>query len=190
MTLKEIHSNLVEKPLTLEACVVWSRLKFEEHFSNSISQLLFNFPLEMSTSSGAPFWRASMANTPPGSARARLLRFLTARLAGSGRFGSPRERDRPPHPQPQPRVLQRAASKVADPTSFGHPRSGPKRPPQIAAFSVDDPLHMDFIVAAANLRAQNYGLKGSTDIEFMKRAAESVMVPEFVPKQAADIPSP
>jgi large subunit ribosomal protein L4e len=52
MTLKEIHSNLVEKPLTLEACVVWSRLKFEEHFSNSISQLLFNFPLEMSTSSG------------------------------------------------------------------------------------------------------------------------------------------
>ena len=49
---------------------------------------------------------------------------------------------------------------------------------------------MGFIVAAANLRAQNYGLKGSTDIEFMKRAAESVMVPEFVPKQAADIPSP
>ena len=65
MTLKEIHANLVEKPLTLEACVVWSRLKFEEHFSNSISQLLFNFPLEMSTSSGAPFWRASIANKSP-----------------------------------------------------------------------------------------------------------------------------
>ena len=48
----------------------------------------FNFPLEMSTSSGAPFW------------------------------------------------------------------SGPKRPPQIAAFSVDDPLHMDFIVAAANKGAK------------------------------------
>ena len=65
MTLKEIHANLVEKPLTLEACVVWSRLKFEEHFSDSISQLLFNFPLEMTTSSGAPFWPASMAKTPP-----------------------------------------------------------------------------------------------------------------------------
>ena len=187
MTLKEIHSNLVEKPLTLEACVVWSRLKFEEHFSNSISQLLFNFPLEMSTSTGAPFWRASMLLC---SARARLLRFLTARLAGSGRFGSPRGRDRPPHPQPLPRGLERAASKVVDSTSFDHSRSGPKRPPQIAAFSVDDPLHMGFIVAAANLRAQNYGLKGSTDIEFMKRAAESVMVPEFVPRQAADIPPP
>jgi len=122
-TLKEIHANLVEKPLTLEACVVWSRLKFEELFSNSIAQLLYNFPLDMTTSSGAPFW------------------------------------------------------------------SGPKRPPQIAAFSADDPLHMDFIVAAANLRAQNYGLKGSTDIEFMKRAAESVMVPEFVPQQGVKIVS-
>ena len=48
---------------------------------------------------------------------------------------------------------------------------------------------MDFIVAAANLRAQNYGLKGSTDVEFMKRAAESVMVPEFMPKQGVKIVS-
>ena len=32
-------------------------------------------------------------------------------------------------------------------------------------------------------------LKGSTDIEFMKRAAESVMVPEFVPRQGVKIVS-
>ena len=48
---------------------------------------------------------------------------------------------------------------------------------------------MGFIVAAANLRAHNYGLKGSTDDEFMKRAAESVMVPEFMPKQGVKIVS-
>jgi len=39
------------------------------------------------------------------------------------------------------------------------------------------------------LRAQNYGLKGSSDIEFMKKVAESVMVPEFVPKQGVKIES-
>ena len=65
ITLKEIHANLVDKPITLEQCVVWSRLKFEEHFCNSISQLLFNFPLEMNTSSGAPFWLASTLKTQP-----------------------------------------------------------------------------------------------------------------------------
>ena len=132
---------------------------------------------------------------PLGSARARLLRLLGVRLlvALGGPSSTPSVRKGETEPldtEPLPRVLERAASKVVDSTSFDHSRSGPKRPPQIAAFSVDDPLHMDFIVAAANLRAQNYGLKGSTDIEFMKRAAESVMVPEFVPKQAADIPSP
>ena len=100
-TLDAIRANLVDKPLTLEACVVWARLKFEENFSNSISQLLYNFPLDMTTSSGAPFW------------------------------------------------------------------SGPKRPPQVMKFDVNDPLHMDFIVAAANLRAHNYGLKGSSDGELL-----------------------
>jgi ubiquitin-activating enzyme E1 len=45
-----------EKPLSFEACVVWSRLKFEELFSNSIKQLLYNFPVDSITSSGVPFW--------------------------------------------------------------------------------------------------------------------------------------
>jgi len=122
-TLNEIRANLVEKPLTLEACVVWARLKFEELYHNSIAQLLYNFPLDMTTSSGTPFW------------------------------------------------------------------SGPKRPPQVAQFDAQDPVHIAFIVSAANLRAHNYGLKGSDDVDFMKRVADSVMVPEFVPKQGVKIES-
>ena len=122
-TLQEIRANLVDKPLTLEACVVWARLKFETQFHNEIAQLLYNFPLDMATSSGAPFW------------------------------------------------------------------SGPKRPPMVAAFDSQDPLHMGFIVAAANLRAHNYGLKGSDDVEAMRKVADSVMVPEFVPKQGVKIQS-
>ena len=33
-TLNDIKTNLVEKPIALEACVVWARLKFEELFHN------------------------------------------------------------------------------------------------------------------------------------------------------------
>ena len=36
--------------------VVLLGLKFEELYHNSIAQLLYNFPLDMATSSGAPFW--------------------------------------------------------------------------------------------------------------------------------------
>jgi len=123
-TLEALSSNLgAEKPISLEQCVVWARLRFEELFHNSIAQLLYNFPLDMATSNGTPFW------------------------------------------------------------------SGPKRPPMALAFSSEEPLHIDFIIAAANLRAFNYGLKGSTDRAFIKKVADSVMVPEFQPKAGVKIQS-
>ena len=45
-------------------------------------------------------------------------------------------------------------------TSSGTPFwSGPKRPPAVLQFASDDALHMEYIRAAANMRAFNYGLK-------------------------------
>jgi ubiquitin-activating enzyme E1 len=122
-TLDTIRSNLCEKPISVEECVVWARLRFEELYHNSIVQLLHNFPLDMTTSTGAPFW------------------------------------------------------------------SGPKRPPTPITFFSSNELHIDFILAAANLRAFNYGLKGSTDRSFIKRIVDTVMVPEFVPKSGVKIQS-
>jgi len=123
-TLEALRANLSsERPISLEQCIVWARLRFEELFHNSIAQLLFNFPLDMTTSSGTPFW------------------------------------------------------------------SGPKRPPTPLVFSTDDPMHLDFLLAAANLRAFNYGLKGSTDRAFIKKVVDTVMVPEFVPKSGVKITS-
>jgi ubiquitin-activating enzyme E1 len=56
-TLNTLKKSLVdEKPLTFEHCVAYGRLKFEEFFNNNIQQLLYNFPLDMITSNGAPFW--------------------------------------------------------------------------------------------------------------------------------------
>jgi len=123
-TLEALRSNLVtEKPISLEQCVVWARLRFEELFHNQIAQLLFNFPLDMTPSSGTPFW------------------------------------------------------------------SGPTRPPAPLTFSSENSVHIDFIIAAANLRAFNYGLKGATDRAFIKKVLDSVMVPEFVPRSGVKINS-
>lgn len=122
-TLEALRSNLVDKPLSLQDCIVWARLRFEEIFHNQIAQLLFNFPLDMVTSNGTPFW------------------------------------------------------------------SGPKRPPAPLQFDANDPLHMEFVVSAANLRAFNYGLTSRTDVSFFKSALETVMVPEFVAKSGVKIQS-
>merc|ERR1719502_191250 len=120
-TLEAIRTNLCEKPISVEECIVWARLRFEELYHNQIAQLIHTFPLDMVTSSGAPFW------------------------------------------------------------------SGPKRPPTPLRFDASDPLHLDFVVAAANLRAANYGLKGSSDLDFFRRTAESAMVPEFTPKEGQKV---
>uniref|UniRef100_A0A8C2B2E8 E1 ubiquitin-activating enzyme n=1 Tax=Cyprinus carpio TaxID=7962 RepID=A0A8C2B2E8_CYPCA len=51
-----------------------------------------------------------------------------------------------------------------DQVSSGAPFwSGPKRCPHPLEFSTNNDLHMDYIMAAANLLAQSYGLPGSTE---------------------------
>ena len=55
--IDQIVSYLVtNKPLTLEECIIWARLQFEEKYSNSIKQLLFSLPADALTSTGQPFW--------------------------------------------------------------------------------------------------------------------------------------
>ncbi|MCJ1470372.1 hypothetical protein MMC07_009017 [Pseudocyphellaria aurata] len=56
-TLESIRDFLVtEKPLSFEDCIVWARQQFEKEYNNAIQQLLYNFPKDSTTSTGAPFW--------------------------------------------------------------------------------------------------------------------------------------
>ncbi|KAI0068882.1 ubiquitin activating enzyme [Artomyces pyxidatus] len=73
-------------------------------------------------------------------------------------------------------------------SSTGQPFwSGPKRAPDPLTFDSSDPTHLQYIIAAANLHAFNYGLRGETDPTVFKKVAESVLVPEFTPKSGVKI---
>lgn len=61
--------------------------------------------------------------------------------------------------------------------------SGKKRAPAPVDFDASDEAHLAFVVAAANLRAFNFGIKGSADPEAVARIVAGVKVPAFVPKQ-------
>lgn len=45
-----------DKPSDYSDCIAWARNQFEKHYNNAIQQLLYNFPSDATTSTGAPFW--------------------------------------------------------------------------------------------------------------------------------------
>ncbi|XP_050429029.1 ubiquitin-like modifier-activating enzyme 1 [Adelges cooleyi] len=73
-------------------------------------------------------------------------------------------------------------------TSSGQPFwSGPKRCPKPIIFDVNNILHLDYIFAAANLRAETYNISQVRDRAYISNVALSVKVPEFVPKSGVRI---
>jgi ubiquitin-activating enzyme E1 len=73
-------------------------------------------------------------------------------------------------------------------TAAGQPFwSGSKRPPAPLAFDAADRLHLEFVKAAANLRALNYGIKGALDDEPFLAILPNVIVPDFTPRDGVKI---
>uniref|UniRef100_A0A672GKR7 E1 ubiquitin-activating enzyme n=1 Tax=Salarias fasciatus TaxID=181472 RepID=A0A672GKR7_SALFA len=73
-------------------------------------------------------------------------------------------------------------------TSSGAPFwSGPKRCPHPLEFSTSNELHMDYVLAAANLFAQTYGIQGSTDRAALVKILQDVKVPVFTPRSGVKI---
>lgn len=117
-TLDSLQEFLVtEKPLSFDDCIMWARNQFEGQYNNAIQQLLYNFPRDAKTSTGADFW------------------------------------------------------------------SGPKRAPTPLKFDPNDPTHLSFIVAGANLHAFNYGINPPPPMskDQYAQVAESMIIPEFRP---------
>ncbi|SCU82375.1 LAME_0C00804g1_1 [Lachancea meyersii CBS 8951] len=76
-------------------------------------------------------------------------------------------------------------------TSNGAPFwSGPKRAPEPLNFSLENPDHLHFVVAGANLRAFNYGLtgdEGEPDLAYYKSVISKTEVPSFSPRSDVKI---
>jgi ubiquitin-activating enzyme E1 len=69
-------------------------------------------------------------------------------------------------------------------TSEGTPFwSGPKRPPAAIAFDSNDDLHMEFVLAAANLYAAALGVPQCRDKEQARKMAAGVQLGAFVAKE-------
>ncbi|XP_030750394.1 ubiquitin-like modifier-activating enzyme 1 isoform X1 [Sitophilus oryzae] len=65
--------------------------------------------------------------------------------------------------------------------------SGPKRCPVPLTFDINDTLHLDYVIAAANLKAQVYGIPTNRDRAYIAGVASKVEVPPFVPKSGVKI---
>lgn len=73
-------------------------------------------------------------------------------------------------------------------TSSGQPFwSGPKRCPEPLVFDVNEPLHLDYVFAAANLRAEVYGIPQVRDRQAVALLVQQVQVPEFKPRSGVKI---
>lgn len=66
--------------------------------------------------------------------------------------------------------------------------SGSKKMPSFITFDVNQRLHIDFIVSAANLRAEVFGLEQNRDYSSAIESVQKVDVPVFEPKSNVKIP--
>ncbi|XP_024126269.1 ubiquitin-like modifier-activating enzyme 1 [Oryzias melastigma] len=73
-------------------------------------------------------------------------------------------------------------------TSNGLPFwSGSKRCPHPLTFDPDNSTHIAYVMAAANLYGQTYGIKGTRDVGSIKQIVEKVQTPSFTPKSSVKI---
>ncbi|CAG9863506.1 unnamed protein product [Phyllotreta striolata] len=65
--------------------------------------------------------------------------------------------------------------------------SGPKRCPDPLVFDINEELHVDYVIAAANLKAQVYGIPTNRNRCYAKQVVTGIEVPAFVPKSGVKI---
>ncbi|XP_006873713.1 PREDICTED: ubiquitin-like modifier-activating enzyme 7 [Chrysochloris asiatica] len=199
--LQPVLGVLRERPQTWQDCVVWARGHWQLCFHDSIMQLLRYFPPEKVLEDGTPFWSSPKQCPQPLEFDANQDMHLFYVLAAANLYaqmhGLSGSRDQTalrellkslPLPGPQHLApvsssdleLAQASTKF-DPEQLEELQKilevwnkGPLEP---LLFEKDDDsnFHMDFVAAAASLRAQNY------EIQPVSRAQSKQIVGQIIP---------
>jgi len=175
-----------DKPSSFEDCVKWARLQWQKDYNNQIVQLLHNFPADQTTSSGALFWSGPKRCPHPLKFDPENETHFDYVYSGANlraeMYKIPQNRDasavkamigRVEIPQFKPSTGVKIAVNDSELTQAGSNQVDEDRmdavikklPPADKSLKMspidfekddDNNLHMDFIVACSNLRAENY----------------------------------
>jgi len=171
---------------TFEDCVKWARLSFEENFVNKIVELTFNFPKDSVSKSGKPFWSPPKRFPTPVEFNSEDPMHMLYVMAGANLKASTFQIARPSQSR-KPEFIKKILSGIdvpkftptkrkikvteEDEDEFFSVEDLQKQIPSedklkdismtSESFEKDDDtnFHMDFITAAANLRARNYEIE-------------------------------
>lgn len=171
--LQVVLGVLRQRPQTWQDCVVWAFGQWQLCFHYGIKQLLRLFPPDKVLKDGARFWSAPKLCPQPlkfdANQDMHLLYVLAAANLYAQMHGLPGSQDKPALremlkllPLPGPQHL---ASAELGPEQVQELREalqvwseGPALQPLRFEKDDDSNFHMDFVEAAASLRAQNYGI--------------------------------
>ncbi|KAH8025949.1 hypothetical protein HPB51_014282 [Rhipicephalus microplus] len=184
--LQELMKILVEeRAWVFDDCVEFARLRFQEQYDTRIRQMLRHYPEEQLTSKGTPFWSAGRRCPHPiefdPSNTLHVDYIVAAANLRAAMFGIPQCTDR----EVITRMLEDVDVPVYDPhkndAAVNEDHTVPRDAKELVCdlleelpaprdledltltaleFDVDDDsnFHLDFIVAASNLRAANYNI--------------------------------
>uniref|UniRef100_A0A8D1MK57 Ubiquitin-activating enzyme E1 C-terminal domain-containing protein n=1 Tax=Sus scrofa TaxID=9823 RepID=A0A8D1MK57_PIG len=183
--LQVVLGVLRERPQTWRDCVVWALGHWQLRFHYGIEQLLRHFPPDKVLEDGTPFWSGPKQCPQPlefdASQDMHLLFVLAAANLYAQMHGLPGSQDQTALkdllqllPLPDPQYLAPIFASDLELT-LASAEFGPERlkklrealetwrmgaPLKPLMFEKDDDsnFHVDFVVAAASLRAQNYGI--------------------------------
>ncbi|XP_020771566.2 ubiquitin-like modifier-activating enzyme 7 [Odocoileus virginianus] len=202
--LQTMRGVLTERPQTWRDCVLWALGHWQLRFHHGITQLLRTYPPDRVQEDGAPFWSGPKQCPQPlefdSSQDTHLLYVLAAANLYAQMHGLPGSQDQTALrgllnllPQPDPQNLDRIfASELELDSPSGckqlHEdlktwRKGPPLEPLTFEKDNDSNFHVDFVVAAASLRAQNYGIPAAGHAE-IKRIVGRI-IPAVVTTTAA-----
>ena len=188
---EKLYKALVEdKPKSFKDCVSWARNLWQDDYYNTISQLLFNFPPDHTTTTGLPFWsgtkRCPHVNKFDIDEQITFNYIYAAANLRAQMYGFQQVRDKEEVKKlafdvkvaefkPKSGVVIQLNDAEASSANISGDGSDedlenlvnkiPKTNSNDRVFEIvfekddDTNFHIDFIVAASNLRAQNYEIQ-------------------------------